>query len=378
MMRVVECIRFNFLLFCLAVGFQTPHGAAQENPGASNASQQSGRDGQHDFDFEIGTWKTHLKLSSRLGHPFTGPDTWSEYVGTSVVRKIWNGRADVVVLEVDGPTGHLEGLNLRLYNPESHQWSLNFANSKVGTVSVPTVGEFKDGRGEFYDQEPINGRVTLVRNVWSDVTPNSCHFEQAFSDDGGKTWEVNWVATDTRMADEAAAVETSLPRRAPERDGQHDFEFSLGSWKNHIKRLQHPLSGSTTWMEYDGTSVVRNLWNSRASLGETKADGPAGHIEALSLRLYNPEARQWNLTYANSKRGTLSVPSSGEFKDGRGEFYDTETINGRNILVRQVWSEITPSSCHFEQAFSEDGGKTWEVNWIATDKRTSDESDKAQ
>jgi hypothetical protein len=375
-MKVVEYIRFYFLLLCLAVAFQPLNGASQENPGASNASQQSGRDGQHDFDFEIGTWKTHLKLSSRLGHPFTGPEAWSEYEGTSVVRQIWDGRANMVELEVDGPTGHLEGLNLRLYNPESHQWSLNFANSKGGTVSAPTVGEFSNGRGEFYDQEAINGRVMLVRNVWSDITPNSCHFEQAFSDDGGKTWEVNWVATDTRVTDESAAVETSLPHKTAERDGQHDFEFSLGSWKTHIKRLQHPLSGSTTWMEYEGTSVVRKIWNGRASLGETKADGPAGHLEALSLRLYNSEARQWNLTYANGNGGTLSVPSSGEFKNGRGEFYDTETIKGRNILVRQVWSDITTSSCHFEQAFSDNGGKTWEVNWVATDTRVK-EADKA-
>jgi hypothetical protein len=98
----------------------------------------------------------------------------------------------------------------------------------------------------------------------------------------------------------------------------------------------------------------------------------------MSLRLYNPEAHQWNLAYARSQDGTLSVASSGEFKNGRGEFYDTETINGRSILVRQIWSGITPNSCHFEQAFSEDGGKTWEVNWIATDTRVGNESDKAQ
>ena len=176
---------------------------AQEASAASAANQPALRDGQHDFDFEIGTWRTHLKVSSRLRHPFTGPNTWGDYEGTSVVRKVWDGRANLVELEVDGPSGHLEGLSLRLYNPDSHQWSLNFANSKVGTVSVPTVGEFKDGRGEFFDQETIGGRVILVRNVWSDMSADSCHFEQSFSQDGGKTWELNWVATDIRVKDEA-------------------------------------------------------------------------------------------------------------------------------------------------------------------------------
>lgn len=157
--------------------------------------------GQHDFDFEIGTWKTHLK---RRLHPLTGSNTWVEYEGTTVVRKVWNGRANLVELVADGPAGHFEGLNLRLYNPESHQWSLNFSNANAGTMSQPTIGEFKDGRGEFYDQETLNGRAILVRFVISGVTPNSCHFEQSFSDDGGKTWEVNWIATDTRVAEASA------------------------------------------------------------------------------------------------------------------------------------------------------------------------------
>jgi hypothetical protein len=154
------------------------------------------RDGQHDFDFEIGEWKTHL---SRLQHPLTGSTTWVEYDGTTSVRKVWKGRANLIELEVDGPAGHIEALALRLYNPDSHQWSLNFSNSRGGTLGAPTIGEFKNGRGEFYDQESLNGRSILVRFIISDIGPDSCHFEQAFSDDGGKTWEVNWVATDTRI-----------------------------------------------------------------------------------------------------------------------------------------------------------------------------------
>ncbi len=154
------------------------------------------RDGQHDFDFEIGTWKTHLRL---LVHPLTGSTVWAEYEGTTVVRKVWNGRANLVELEADGPAGHFEGLNLRLYNPQSHQWSLNFAGSKSGVLGQPTIGKFKNGRGEFFDQETLEGRAILVRFVISDITSDSCRFEQAFSDDGGKTWEVNWIARDTRV-----------------------------------------------------------------------------------------------------------------------------------------------------------------------------------
>ncbi len=197
-----DYIRTYLLVCSLTVIWQPLQALAQNSEAAKTNLQHAPteRDGQHDFDFEIGTWKTHL---SRLLHPLTGYTTWVEYEGTTVVRKVWNGRANLVELEVDGPAGHIEALSLRLYNPQSHQWSLNFANSNGGGMSQPTIGEFNNGRGEFFDTEPSgpNGRAILVRFVISVITPNSCHFEQAFSNDGGKTWEVNWIATDTRVKD---------------------------------------------------------------------------------------------------------------------------------------------------------------------------------
>jgi hypothetical protein len=154
------------------------------------------RDGQRDFDFEIGVWQT--RLSRRL-RPLSGSNEWVQYEGTSVVRMVWNGAANLVELDVKGPAGRIEGLALRLYNPQSRQWSLNFSNRQGGTLSPPTIGEFKNGRGEFYAQETLDGRAILVRFVISQITPDSCRFEQAFSADGGKSWEVNWIATDTRI-----------------------------------------------------------------------------------------------------------------------------------------------------------------------------------
>jgi len=162
----------------------------------------------------------------------------------------------------------------------------------------------------------------------------------------------------------------------PERDGQGDFDFEIGTWTTRLSRLLRPLTGSTTWVEYLGTTVVRKVWNGRANLVELVVDGPAGHLEALSLRLYNPEARQWSLNFSNSRSGTLSPPAIGEFRNGRGEFYSQETLNGRAILVRFIISEITLTSARFEQAFSGDGGKTWEVNWIAVDTRVKADSTK--
>jgi hypothetical protein len=169
--------------------------------GAADKSTSAVRDGQHDFDFEIGTWHTHVR---RLLHPLSGSTSWAEYDGTSVVRKVWGGRANLLELRMDGPSGHFEGLSLRLYNPQAHQWSLNFSNAAAGTMATPTIGEFREGRGEFYDQETLGDRAIFVRFVISDIRADSARFEQSYSADGGKNWEVNWIATDTRVKDAAA------------------------------------------------------------------------------------------------------------------------------------------------------------------------------
>jgi hypothetical protein len=154
-------------------------------------------------------------------------------------------------------------------------------------------------------------------------------------------------------------------------DGQHDFDFEFGEWGVVLSRRLRPLTGSADWVEYEGTSVVRRVWNGRANLGELKLEGRAGHIEGLSLRLYNRRSRQWNISWSNSADGTLGQPMTGEFKNGRGEFFNQEAFNGRAILVRFIFSDITPKSFRLEQAFSDDGGKTWEANWIARFTRSS-------
>jgi hypothetical protein len=159
-------------------------------------AQANQTDGQYDFDFEIGTWKTHLR---RLQGPLSGSTNWVEYDGTTVVSKVLDGRANLVELKVNGPAGRLEGLSLRLYNPQSHQWSLNFANINDGQMTRPAIGEFKNGRGEFYNEDTYNGRAIFVRFLITKITNDQYKFEQSFSIDGGQTWEVNWIAVDTRV-----------------------------------------------------------------------------------------------------------------------------------------------------------------------------------
>lgn len=174
---------------------------------------------------------------------------------------------------------------------------------------------------------------------------------------------VIWLAS-LSTAGSAAAAPAALQGQGALRDGQHDFDFDLGNWKTHSLRLLHPLTGSTEWVEMDGVTVVKAIWGGRANLAEFKANGPAGQVELLSLRWYNPNTRQWCLDFATPRVGNLGIPGVGEFKDGRGDFYDQEFIGGKSILVRfSIWG-ITPSTAQSEQAFSADGGRSWEVNWV--------------
>ena len=373
--RICAC-----LVVTLMFSLNLPALAAQADPNSPKTAQSRAQphDGQHDFDFEAGSWKIHLK---KLLHPLSGSQEWVEFDGTTFTQPVWDGRAWIEQFETNGAIGHIEGLTLRLYNPQSHQWRLYWATSKSGILEQPAIGGFKDGRGEFIDQEPFNGRAILVRMVWSQITPNSAHSEQSFSDDGGKTWEVNWITDQTRVSDQAEKLPTAsdaTPRTAAaaQHDGQHDFDPLIGNWKFHLKRIDY-RSGSHEWVQWEGTDACQKLWDGRANLDTVELNAPTGHIEGLTLRLYNPQSHQWRLYWANSKVGVLDPPQIGEFKNGLGEFYAQDTINGKTILIRFQWTRLDSASPHFEQAFSDDGGKTWEVNWITNQTKVTNESAKA-
>ena len=154
---------------------------------------------------------------------------------------------------------------------------------------------------------------------------------------------------------------------APPRDGAHDFDFLIGNWKAHVRRLPDRLIGSTTWVEYDGISNHKKILDSNANFEEFEVDNPEKHlhIKAQTLRLYNPDSHQWSIYLVDVDKGTLDLPPVvGQFTGTRGEFYDQEQYKGRAILVRYMWLNISPKSARMEQSFSPDGGKTWETNWI--------------
>jgi len=164
---------------------------------APGAPPLANRSGAHDFDWEIGPWTTRVRVRT---NPLSGDaPRWVDYAGTSVVKPLLGGRANFVELSVAGTQGRIEGGSLRLYGSQSGQWSLNYANLRNGLLTSPVYGGFDaSGRGLFYGPDTVNGRAIVVRFVITRVSPNQARFEQAYSADGGVTWEDNWIATDSR------------------------------------------------------------------------------------------------------------------------------------------------------------------------------------
>lgn len=165
-----------------------------------------------------------------------------------------------------------------------------------------------------------------------------------------------------------AAAAPSLPvPPISQADGPDGFDFLIGDWTAHLRKLVNPLSGSTTWLEYEGTSKVRKIAGERANMEDfavATADGKQ-RIDGQTLRLYNPASGEWSLYLLDAAKGALLLPATiGRFRDGRGEFYDHEVFGGRAILVRYVWTHDGAKSARMAQSFSDDGGRTWEENWI--------------
>src|ERR1700722_13415406 len=356
----------TWLLAATLVTLGNPGPAAADTPaGGAQGQALAERDGSHDFDFIFGHWKIHLKRRTPSADV---SGTWTEFDGHGVYRKVWDGRANLNEFEADSPGGHIEGLTLRTYNPKTHQWSLYWASSRDGILAEPQVGGFHDGVGEFYAQDTLEGRGIFVRYLWSKITATSVHFEQAFSADGGKTWDVNWISDMSRepgtAADPGPSTAPPASTAGPQPDGAHDFAPLLGSWNYQLQRRTNPLSGSRNWVRYTGSGICYPLWAGREQLDTVLLQGAGRPIEGLTLRLYNPKSHQWRLYWANSADGVIAPPQIGQFHEGHGEFYAQDVLNDAGILVKFDWTGLNGASPHFEQSFSADGGRTWETNWI--------------
>jgi hypothetical protein len=319
----------------------------------------------HAFDYQFGTWHVHV---ARLLDPGDSPPRWAQYDGTHVVTPLLRGRANIGVLEIAGPMGHIEGLQLRTYDPSTGQWKLSFASSSNGEVQPPSIGRFENDRGIFFESSRVAGRQAHVRTVATRLTKTTYRDVVSYSTDGS-TWYPLWIASYRKIRDATDSAATAGPPASA-----NDFDFQIGTWRVSLERLARRLAGSHNWRSYSGSLIVNRLWNGRANVGELDVRDGADRIEAILLRTYNPQTREWSDYSVDTADGSvLFPPAVGRFSNGRGELCDRETYGGRKIVVRYVFDDITSRSSRFVQSFSADGGKTWEPNLLVTFSRAGGE-----
>jgi hypothetical protein len=147
--------------------------------------------------------------------------------------------------------------------------------------------------------------------------------------------------------------------------GLHDFDFLFGEWRVHHRRLKERLAGSHEWVEFEGTCSSRPLMDGYANVDDNVLNLPDGAYRGVGLRSYDPKTAQWAIWWLDGRNpfGDLDPPVKGGFEHGVGNFYSTDTLRGKAVGVRFTWSHITSVSAHWEQAYSPDGGKSWETNW---------------
>jgi hypothetical protein len=186
-----------------------------------------------------------------------------------------------------------------------------------------------------------------------------------------------WLALSSMtLADRNATNENSVASarvsldQAPTGD-VHDFDFLVGRWSVRHHRLKERLAGSNQWEDFPGTLVNWTTLGGLGNVGDNVMERPGGTIRGLGIRSFDAKTRQWAVWWLDARNPTIEPPMKGGFKDGVGTFLADDTFNGRPIKVRVRWSRITATSAHWEQAYSSDGGTTWEINWTSDFTRSS-------
>lgn len=171
-----------------------------------------------------------------------------------------------------------------------------------------------------------------------------------------------------------AQTSHELSRKSPAEaapSGAHDFDFLMGHWRSKHCKLKERLAGSNEWIEFNGTLYAQKLMNGYANVDDNVFEVPGGTYRGVGLRAYDATTGQWSIWWLDSRfpLGPVEPPVRGNFRNGVGTFYADDEFNGKPIRVRYIWSGITATTAHWEQAFSPDGGKTWETNWLMDFKR---------
>ncbi|UHQ23996.1 hypothetical protein LVB77_04570 [Lysobacter sp. 5GHs7-4] len=331
---------------------------------ATSAAPAAAGLGPHSDDWRwlVGNWDVrHRRLKERL----TGSQDWQDFAGSSACWLALGGLGSVDDNIVELPGDRYRGMTVRAYDPASDQWAIWWLDGRNPThIDPPVRGRFHGDDGEFVGRDTLRGKPIVMRFRWHEVHGREPWWEQAFSPDDGASWEVNWRNYFTRTA----ARPTPLARAD---DAPRDFDFLVGDWQVSHRRLRKRLVGSQDWDQFGGTLRNWPVLGGHGNVGDNVFEFPSGTVRGIGLRSYDPKAKQWLSWWLDGRTPTsIAPPVRGGFAaDGVGTFIGDDTLDGKPIKTRVLWSRITARSARWEQACSDDGGKTWETNWTSDFER---------
>ena len=311
-----------------------------------------------DWVWLLGNWEVrHRRLKERL----TGSQDWQDFAGKSACWATLGGLGTIDDNIVDLPGAPYRGLGIRAFDRASGQWSIWWLDARNPThIDPPVRGGFDGDGGQFLGRDTLRGKPILMRFRWHDIHGAQPWWEQAFSPDDGASWEVNWRNYFTRTAARPSPLDklAGAPR---------DFDCLVGEWQVSHRRLRQRLVGSQDWDEFGGTLRNWPVLGGHGNVGDNVFEFPTGTVRGVGLRSYDPQARQWLSWWLDGRTPTsIAPPVRGGFDtQGLGSFIGDDSLDGKPIKTRVLWSRITARSARWEPACSNDGGASWETNWIS-------------
>jgi hypothetical protein len=312
---------------------------------------------RHDWDWLVGNWNvSHRRLRERLANS----DDWQEFGGKSALWLVLDGLGTIDDNIIEIPGGSYRGLTVRTYDPASDSWAIRWIDGRdPSIIDPPVIGGFSNGEGVFTGSFTFKDRPITARFRWHDVHSDRPNWDQAFSTDGGQSWEINWRNWFTRTSAQPSAL--PLLANAPD-----DFAFLAGRWNVRHRKRRKRLVGSQDWDEFGGTFVNWPVLGGAGNVGDNVMLHPAGTIRGIGLRTFDPRAGTWSSWWFDGRNPHALGPAlRGAFSNEIGTFVTEDTVDGRPVLARATWSRITSGSPRWEQSFSVDRGTTWEIDWTS-------------
>ena len=315
---------------------------------------------EQDWDWLLGSWDVfHSRLKDRL----VGSKEWQEFAGKSAFWSTLGGLGNIDDNMLDLPAGVYRGMSARAFDPRTNSWAIWWLDGRnPERIDPPVRGGFKGDEGEFFGTDVYKGTPVNVRFRWHEVRSKRPWWDQAFSTDGGKSWEINWRNYFTRTSVEA----TSQPRIDNDPLEARAWDFLAGIWKVRNRRLRTRFVNSKEWDEFDSKLGNWQVLGGRGNVGDNWFGGPGAPYRGMSLRAYNDERKEWLSWWLDGRApANIGPPVRGKFVDGTATLIGDDAFNGKPIKVRSQWTRTDTDSPHWEQSASMDDGKIWETNWVA-------------